>query len=108
VQFDGVTDRESAVALRGVVLLAPVHIRPPLAGPDDFYDTDLVGLQASTVDGRALGPVTDVHHGPAGDYLAVRVGGRERLIPFVAAIVPEVDLAAGTVRIDPPEGLLDL
>jgi 16S rRNA processing protein RimM len=108
VQFDGVTDRESAVALRGVVLLAPVHTRPPLAGPDDFYDTDLVGLQASTVDGRALGPVTDVQHGPAGDYLAVRVGGRERLIPFVATIVPDVDLSAGTVRIDPPEGLLDL
>jgi 16S rRNA processing protein RimM len=38
----------------------------------------------------------------------VRVDGRGRLIPFVAAIVPEVDLAAGTVRIDPPEGLLDL
>ena len=52
--------------------------------------------------------MTNVLHGPAGDYLQVRVDGRERLIPFVAAIVPEVDLAARTVRIDPPEGLLDL
>ena len=60
MQFDGVTDREGAAALRGVVLLAPAHARPPLADPDDFYDTDLVGLQASTVDGEALGPVTDV------------------------------------------------
>lgn len=108
VQFEGVTDREGAAALRGVVLLVPAHTRPPLADPDDFYDTDLVGLQASTVGGEALGPVIDVLHGPAGDYLAVHVDGRERLIPFVAAIVPEVDLAAGTVRIDPPEGLLDL
>ena len=108
VQFEGVADRESAAALRGVVLLVPAHARRPLADPDDFYDTDLVGLQASTVDGEALGPVTDVVHGPGGDYLAVRVDGRDRLIPFVAAIVPEVDLAAGTVRIDPPEGLLDL
>ena len=42
------------------MLLVPAHDRPPLTDPDDFYDTDLVGLQASTVDGRALGPVTDV------------------------------------------------
>jgi 16S rRNA processing protein RimM len=108
VQFEGVTDRESAAALRGVVLLVPARARPSLADPDDYYDTDLVGLQAWTVDGDALGPVTDVLHGPAGDYLAVHVEGRERLIPFVAAIVPEVDVTAGTVRIDPPEGLLDL
>jgi 16S rRNA processing protein RimM len=108
VQFDGVTDRESAVALHGVVLFVPADERPPLADPDDFYDTDLIGLEASTIDGRPLGPVTDVLHGPAGDYLAVRIAGRDRLIPFVAAIVPEVDLAAGTVRVDPPEGLLDL
>jgi 16S rRNA processing protein RimM len=108
VQFEGVTDRAGAEALHGVVLLVPAYTRPPLADPDDFYDTDLVGLQASTVDGEALGPVTNVLHGPAGDYLEVRVEGRERLIPFVAAIVPEVDIAAGTVRIDPPEGLLDL
>lgn len=108
VQFDGVTDRPGATALRGVVLLVPAHTRPPLTDPDDFYDTDLLGLQASTADGRTLGPVTDVLHGPGGDYLAVQVAGRERLIPFVAAIVPEVDLSAGTVRVDPPEGLLDL
>jgi 16S rRNA processing protein RimM len=108
VYFDGVTDRDGATALHGVVLLVPADARPPLTDPDDFYDTDLVGLEASTVDGRQLGPVTDVVHGPASDYLAIRVGGHERLIPFVAAIVPEVDLAAGTVHVDPPEGLLDL
>lgn len=108
VEFEGVTDRDGAAGLHGVVLLVPAHTRPQLADSDDFYDTDLVGLQASTVDGEALGPVTNVLHGPAGDYLEVRVEGRERLIPFVAAIVPEVDLVAGTVRIDPPEGLLDL
>src|ERR1700750_2465339 len=75
VQFDGVTDREGAAALHGVVLLVPARARPPLADPDDFYDTDLVGLQASTVDGDALGPVTNVLHWPAGGYLEVRVDG---------------------------------
>ncbi|MCL2781478.1 MAG: ribosome maturation factor RimM, partial [Actinomycetia bacterium] len=43
-----------------------------------------------------------------GDYLVLDVDGRERLVPFVAAVVPSVDIAAGTVTIDPPEGLFEL
>lgn len=108
VQFEGVEDRVGAGALRGVVLLVPAHARPRLDDPDDFYDTELVGLRAETTDGAALGPVTDVVHAAAADYLVVRIGERDVLVPFVAAIVPHVDVAAGTVRIEPPDGLLDL
>ena len=108
VQFDGVTDRGQAERLRGVELLVAAADRPPLDDPDDFYDTDLVGLAASTVDGRPLGPVRDVVHAPASDYLVVEVEGRDRLVPFVAALVPTVDVAGGRVVIDPPEGLLEL
>lgn len=108
VHFAGVADREAAVALRGTDLQVPASSRPPLDDPDDFYDTDLVGLAASTVDGVPLGPVRDVVHSPAADYLVVEVGGRDRLVPFVAAVVPTVDVAGGRVVIDPPEGLLEL
>ena len=108
VQFDGVDERAAAEALRGTELLIAASQRPALDDPDDFYDTDLVGLAAMTVDGRPLGRVTDVVHGPATDYLVIDVAGRDRLVPFVSALVPKVDLGSATVLVDPPEGLLDL
>jgi 16S rRNA processing protein RimM len=108
VQFAGVTDRDAAKGLTGTQLLIRAADRQPLADPDDFYDSDLIGLRADSIDGRPLGPVCDVVHAAAIDYLVLDVAGRERLVPFVAAIVPRVDVAAGVLVIDPPEGLFDL
>jgi 16S rRNA processing protein RimM len=108
VGFAGVSDRAAAEALRGVRLLIAASSRPPLDDPDDFYDTDLVGLAARTVAGAELGPVRDVLHAGGADYLVVDVAGHERLVPFVRAIVCSVDVAAGVVVIDPPEGLFEL
>lgn len=108
LQFAGVADRSAAEALRGIALFTPASQRPPLEDPDDFYDTDLVGLRAVLVDGSVLGEVAEVIHAPGGDVLVVRAEQREVLVPFVRQIVPAVDLRAGTVRIDPPEGLLEL
>jgi len=108
VRFEGVGDRTAAEALRGVRLLIAASARPPLDDPDEFYDTDLVGLTARDPGGSELGPVTDVLHAGSAVYLVVAVDGRDRLVPFVAAIVPQVDLAAGTVTVDPPEGLFEL
>jgi 16S rRNA processing protein RimM len=108
VLFDGLGDRPGAETLRGTDLLVAASARPALRDPDDYYDTDLIGLAATTTDGDPLGPVRDVVHAPASDYLVVDVGGRERLIPFVAAVVPTVDVAGGRLVVDPPEGLLDL
>jgi 16S rRNA processing protein RimM len=100
-----VTDRAAAEALRGVALLA--EGLPP--EPDAYYDHELVGLAATLADGRPLGTVGDVLHLPGHELLVVRTpAGREALVPFVAAIVTTVDLAARRVTIDPPEGLLDL
>ena len=108
VHFEAVTDRQLAAELRGTELLIRIVDRPPLEDPDDFYDTDLVGLQALQPDGTVLGPVTDVVHSPAGEYLLIRIDDRDRLVPFVRAIVPEVRLSAGTLIVDPPEGLFEL
>ena len=108
VQFEGVEDRSAVELLRGVRLLVAASDRPELDDPDDFYDTDLIGLAGRTTDGVALGPVTDVLHAGGADYLVLDRAGRELLVPFVRAIVPTVDVAGGVVVIDPPEGLLDL
>jgi 16S rRNA processing protein RimM len=107
VRFAGVTDRPGAEALRGIQLVIGAAERPPLDDPDEFYDTDLVGLAARTVDGAELGSVVEVVHAGGASYLVLDVG-RERLVPFVAAVVPTVDLAGGFVLVDPPDGLFDL
>jgi 16S rRNA processing protein RimM len=108
VHFTGVDDRAAAETLRGTELVIAASERPPLQDPDEFYDTDLIGLAARTVRGEDLGPVREVVHSAGADYLVVEVGGRERLIPFVAPVVPTVDVGNGIVEIDPPEGLFDL
>lgn len=108
VHFEGVDDRVSAERLHRLELRVAAADRPPLDDPDDFYDTDLIGLRAVTADGSTLGSVRDVLHSPAGDHLVIDVDGRERLVPFVAAIVPTVGVEDGVVVIDPPEGLFDL
>ena len=108
VHFTGVDDRNAVEALRGTVLLVPASARPPIEDPDEFYDTDLIGLNVRTVTGQVWGPVTDVLHSPAGSLLAIDVSGREVLVPFRAEFVPTVDLAAGIAEVDPPDGLLEL
>jgi 16S rRNA processing protein RimM len=112
VTFEEVALRDVAEALQGTLLLIDVDQAGPAVAPgepDAWWDSDLIGLVASTVDGLRLGPVTDVVHGPGGDLLAIaRDGGRELLVPFVHDIVPTVDPAAGTLVIDPPPGLLEL
>jgi len=108
VHFAGVDDRVGVEALRGTRLLVAETERPALEDPDEFYDTDLVGLEARQVDGAVLGPVRDVVHAGPATYLVLEVAGQDRLVPFVAAIVPIVDVAAGTVTVDPPDGLFDL
>lgn len=108
VQFAGIEDRPLAEALRRTLLLVPAAQRPALTDPDEFYDTDLIGLRALDPSGAVLGEVVSVLHGAGGDRLVITCNGRDQLVPFVTAIVPRVDIAAGVVELDPPEGLLEL
>jgi 16S rRNA processing protein RimM len=108
VSFVGVDDRDSVVALRSTVLLIAAADRPSLDDPDEYYDTDLVGLEAVSPAGAAFGPVLDVGHLTGAVYLQLRVDGVERMVPFVSTMVPEVDVAGGRIVIDPPDGLFEL
>ena len=112
VSFAEVVDRTDAELLRGVLLTVDAAEVPLPQDPDEFHDHQLTGLTVVTVSGEVVGTVSDVlHYGQ--DLLSVTpaVGTsrqEEVLVPFVAAIAVEVDLAAGKVVIDPPPGLLDL
>jgi 16S rRNA processing protein RimM len=106
VTFQGVADRDAAESLRGLHL--QVHVPHP-DDPDEFHDHQLIGLAAVSPAGELLGEVAGVEHGPGPDRLLLRrPDGRTTQVPFVAAIVPEVDLTAGRIVVDPPPGLLEL
>jgi 16S rRNA processing protein RimM len=108
-QFEGIHDRSLAEALRGVLLQVDSAGVPPPDDPDEFHDHQLVGLSVVSVDGPVLGTVARIDHAPASDLIVLaKAGGGTALIPFVSQIVPTVDLAAGRVVVDLPEGLLDL
>ena len=109
VAFAGITDRTAAAELTGSWLSVDSSQLPETGDPDEFRDYELIGLSVRTCAGDPVGVVTDVlHYGQ--DLLVVRrqdEPGGEALVPFVKAIVPEVDIRAGVVVIDPPPGLLD-
>jgi 16S rRNA processing protein RimM len=109
VRFRNVPDRAAAEALRGVRLFVDVPDDARPSDPDEYYDYQIIGLLVVTVAGVELGEVTEVVHLPSQELLVIRQpAGDEVLVPFVKAIVPEVDLGARRVLVDPPEGLLDL
>ena len=108
VAFAGITDRTAAAELTGSWLSVDSSQLPEIPDPDEFRDHELIGLSVRTRAGDPVGVVTDVlHYGQ--DLLVVRRADDpgESLVPFVKAIVPEVDMRAGVVVIDPPPGLLD-
>jgi 16S rRNA processing protein RimM len=106
VTFDELGDRNAAEGARNVVLHADVPADEQPDDPDEFYDHQLVGLAVHDVDGTLLGEVTGLVHG-AQDLLAVKaVDGRATLVPFVAALVPEVDVAGGRVVVADRPGLV--
>ena len=110
VRFAGYEDRDAADALRDTMLAIDSDQLTPLTDPEEYYDHDLIGMHVVTVAGEPVGTVADVlHHGQ--DTLVVDGAGpragAEILVPFVAPIVPDVDMAAGRLVIDPPPGLLD-
>jgi 16S rRNA processing protein RimM len=109
VAFAGVTDRTAAAELTGRWLSVDSSQLPEIGDPDEFRDHELIGLAVRISSGEAVGVVADVLH-PGQDLLVVRrTDGQEGefMVPFVKAIVPEVDVPGGVLVIDPPPGLLD-
>lgn len=105
-RLSGVLTKEQADALKGVSLYAD-RDRLPSLPDDEFYHADLIGLTAQDPGGAALGTIRAIHNHGAGDLLEIFGPGRKSalLVPFTLANVPTVDLGAGKIVIDLPEGL---
>ena len=107
VTFVEVGDRTQAEAVRGLTLLTTVDDTEVPEDPDEYYDHQLVGLHAETTGGEAVGELVEVVHGSAQDLLSIRAAdGREVLVPFVAQLVPTVDVSGGRVVVEDRPGLL--
>jgi 16S rRNA processing protein RimM len=107
--FEGVDDRETAEGLVRAILWIDEDAAAAPAEDDAWYDHQLVGLDVVR-EGETVGRVVRVDHLPAQDLLVVKTtgsGDSEVLVPFVKAIVPEVDVAAGRVLVTPPAGLFE-
>ncbi len=103
VSLKGVTSRTEAEALKGTELYIERDALP-LTEEDEFYYTDLIGLRVETVDGTEIGSVKAMDNFGAGEILEVALSeGGSIMLPFTKAIVPEVDIAAGRLVVDPPE-----
>ncbi len=106
VRFAELADRTAAEGARNTLLLVDVPSDRVPDDPDEFYDHQLVGLAVHDLEGRVIGEVTGVTHG-AQDLLEVRAtDGRPTLVPFVSALVPEVDLVTGRVVVADRPGLV--
>lgn len=105
-RIEGIESKEEADALKGANLSAE-RARLPRLPDDEFYHNDLIGLAVFDAGGKDLGRVKAVQNHGAGDLLEVTSPLRSAsiLLPFTRAIVPTVDLDAGRIITDPPEGL---
>ena len=104
-RLKGVDDRDAAEALRNVELYVPRERLPSIDEDDTFYVADLVGLDAMTADGDALGTVTAVHNFGAGDIVEIKpaAGGAPLMLSFTAANVPAVDVKARRIVVAVPD-----
>jgi len=94
-----VADRAAADVLKGArVFVARSSF--PTAGSDEYYWIDLIGCGVVNREGIELGTVTDLLDTGAGSVLRLQQGETERLIPFVAAYIDDVDLPSRRIRVD--------
>lgn len=100
VRLACIADRTAAEGVQGLMVGAPRECLPATAA-GEYYWGDLLGLDVVNTRGQALGRVLDLIETPANAVLRVGDDGRaERLLPFVAATVIEVDLVARLIRVD--------
>ncbi|MBG0790548.1 MAG: 16S rRNA processing protein RimM [Desulfovibrionaceae bacterium] len=108
VTAKGVADRDQAEALRGRdVLVRETDLPEPEEGEHYLYQ--LIGCRVVLEDGTGVGELTGFYEtGEQDTWVIVSEAGTEILLPAVPEFVKDIDLDAGTIRIEPPEGLLDL
>jgi 16S rRNA processing protein RimM len=105
--FDGFATIEDVERLAGLDLRVPEDSLQPLT-EGVYYIHDLVGCVVETMSGERVGEVSRVDGGAGASILSVGGPRGEVLVPLAADICVDVDIAGRRIRIDPPEGLLEL
>ena len=105
VRLAGIRDRDAASALTNAKLYVPRERLPQTESADEFYHADLIGLAAVDQTGRTLGTVVAIHNFGAGDLIEIKPaeGNKTQMLPFDAATVPVIDIAAGRLVVVEPE-----
>ncbi|HML08184.1 MAG TPA: ribosome maturation factor RimM [Xanthobacteraceae bacterium] len=106
-RLSGVHDRSAAERMTNVKLYVPRERLPEPSGADEFYHADLIGLAVCDPAGKRLGTVAAIYNFGAGDLIEVERAGAKstQLLPFDAATVPEVDVAAGRIIVVAPKDM---
>jgi 16S rRNA processing protein RimM len=109
LKFAGYDSPEAARSLVGLQLAVPEQDAVELE-EDEFYDWELIDCRVETIDNRGIGSVREVLHTGAAPVLVVRdeTGEREHLIPLAESICVEIDTESKLIRVDPPDGLLEI
>jgi 16S rRNA processing protein RimM len=107
LKLEGIETLAQADALAGTEVFVPEDMLTSLED-GEFYIYQLMGCSVLDMAGTTIGMVVDVDAVPGNSLLIVNKKGQEILIPFHQSICKEVDIARKEIRIDPPEGLLDL
>ena len=106
LMLEGVTDANLAEPLKGKNVFADERDLPPPA-EGEFYFRDVIGCEVFLTDGRRIGTIEEIIATGANDVFVVRGEGKEVLVPVIADVVKEIDVAARRVVIEAVPGLLD-
>lgn len=98
-RIEGCDDRDDAARFAGRDLCVPAE-RLPQAEEDEYYWFELEGLKVVGTDGFEFGTVDHLFATGANDVMVVKDGPRERLLPFIADVIVEVDRGRGLIRVD--------
>jgi len=107
IGFEGLSSVEAVERLAGLELRVPEASLQPLE-PGRYYEHQLVGCAVEDAEGGCVGTVVRVEGGAGGSRLVVQGPRGEILVPLAVGICVEVDVGGRRIRIDPPEGLLEL
>ena len=106
LMLEGITDANQAEAFKGKTVFADQDDLPKPEG-DEFYHHQVIGCEVMLTDGRRIGTIAEVIATGANDVFVVRDGEKEVLVPVIADVVKEIDVANRRVVIDAVPGLLD-
>ncbi len=101
VKIAGCDDRNQAEALKGTKLYVERDALPQ-AGNEEYYQTDLVGLEVRNSAGVKQGKVEAFYNFGAGDIIEVRLGQKTEMLPFTKAFVPEINIKDGYIIVEEP------